>query len=131
MVVCMPKFNPFRPNSIVTTGMFCGRWDELRSVEQSLFQTKHGNPKHFIVQGERGVGKSSLLLAVDFTAKGDMEITRGTKFNCIGISIEVVGASPYENVIASKPAEFRAEIGRRQQVRPFATKQCRQHRWRS
>src|SRR5258708_6622989 len=57
MVVCMPKFNPFRPNSIVTTGMFCGRWDELRSVEQSLFQTKHGNPKHFIVQGERHEGR--------------------------------------------------------------------------
>src|SRR5258708_4700529 len=104
MAACMPKLHPFRPTSIVTTGMFCGRWDELRSVEQSLFQTKHGKPKHFIVQGERGIGKSSLLLAVDFTAKGDMEITRGTKFNFIVISIEVVGASTYEVIAQASKA---------------------------
>jgi hypothetical protein len=59
----MAKYNPFRPNSIVTTGMFCGRFDEMKAAEQSLFQTKHENPKHFLISGERGIGKSSLLLS--------------------------------------------------------------------
>jgi Cdc6-like AAA superfamily ATPase len=121
-VVQMPKFNPFRPNSIVTAGMFCGRWDEMRSIEQGLFQTKHGNPKHFIVQGERGIGKSSLLFAVDFAARGELENNEGIKFNFVVISIELVGASTYENVIDSIAAEFKAELGRRQQVKQFATK---------
>jgi hypothetical protein len=67
----MPKFNPFRPNSIVTSGMFCGRWDEMRSIAQSLFQTKHGNPKHFLVQGRVAPGPAwriSKALAQTVTA---------------------------------------------------------------
>jgi hypothetical protein len=34
----------------------------VQIYEQSLFQTKHGNPNHFIIEGERGIGKSSLFL---------------------------------------------------------------------
>jgi hypothetical protein len=117
----MPKYNPFRPNSIVNPGMFCGRWDEMKAIEQSLFQAKHGNPKHFLVQGERGIGKSSLLLAVEFNARGDVEISSGTKFNFIVVSIELIGASTYDDTIASIASEFKAEIGRRQQIKQFAT----------
>jgi hypothetical protein len=58
----MTKYNPFRPGSVISPGMFTGRADEIRSIEQSLFQTKNGNPHHFIIEGERGVGKSSLCL---------------------------------------------------------------------
>src|ERR1035437_8341480 len=81
----MARYNPFRPNSIVTTGMFCGRMEELRSAEQSLFQTKNSNPKHFLISGERGIGKSSLLLCIDFTAKGELETLEKHKLNFIAI----------------------------------------------
>ena len=63
----MPKYNPFRPNSIVTPGMFRGRYDEMRRIEQALFQTKNLNPHHFMIEGERGIAKAiytSLILNV-------------------------------------------------------------------
>ena len=41
----------------------------------SLFQVMNGNPKHTIVTGDRGVGKSSLLTQVHFTASGDNRLT--------------------------------------------------------
>ena len=54
---------------MVTPGMFVGRTEELRIVEKCLIQTKNGNPQHFLVQGERGIGKSSLLLYVETIAE--------------------------------------------------------------
>ncbi len=38
------KFNPFVPNGIAYPGMFIGRLDEIRTIEQALFQTRNGNP---------------------------------------------------------------------------------------
>jgi hypothetical protein len=55
------KFNPFQPNKIVAPGMFAGRLPEINSIEQALFQAKNGNPQHFLLQGERGIGKLSLF----------------------------------------------------------------------
>ncbi len=57
----MPRYNPFRPGSIVTPGMFSGRYNELVAMERALFQTKNGNPLNFLIHGERGIGKSSVL----------------------------------------------------------------------
>lgn len=82
------KFNPFRPNSIVAPGMFCGRYQEIRSVEQCLFQTKHGNPQHFLIEGERGIGKSSLMLFAEWMAKGQFQAERANKFHFMVISFE-------------------------------------------
>jgi AAA ATPase-like protein len=64
------KYNPFQPNAIVAPGMFIGRADEIKVIEQCLFQTKSGNPQHFLVQGERGIGKSSLLFLVEAIGSG-------------------------------------------------------------
>jgi len=43
------KFNPFRPNSIASSELFQGRKEEMKLIEQSLFQTKNGNPQHFLI----------------------------------------------------------------------------------
>lgn len=56
------RFNPFRPTSIVSPGMFCGRLEEIESIERSLHQARNNNPQHFLIEGERGIGKSSLML---------------------------------------------------------------------
>lgn len=61
----MPKkINPFKPNSPVPIGMFAGRVDELLLLEGGLHQARHGEPANFLVTGDRGIGKSSLLLFV-------------------------------------------------------------------
>ncbi len=95
----MAKFNPFRPGSIVTPGMFAGRLTELEGTERALNQTKHGNPHHFLIQGERGIGKSSLLFSLEYVAKSRVESLEGEKFNFLTISIVLEPSTTYHDII--------------------------------
>lgn len=103
-------------------GMFCGRWEEVRATEKSLFQTKHGNPKHFLVSGERGIGKSSLFLMLDLVAKGTLKpLDDQTMLNFISISVELVGSTTYEEIVTYIAQEFKAEVARRNPAKTLAT----------
>ena len=82
------KFNPFRPNSIASADLFQGRKEEMLIIEQSLFQTKNGNPQHFLIEGERGLGKSSLFLMVEKQATGKIPLRNSEKVNFVVINIE-------------------------------------------
>jgi len=82
------KFNPFRPGGIVTTGMFAGRYNEIVALEKVLHQTKNGNPLHFMVSGERGIGKSSLLYYLTILARGEIN-PLDMAFNFLVVSIEL------------------------------------------
>lgn len=62
------------PNTPVFPGMFAGRLKEIEGIDQVLFQAKNDNPTHILLIGERGIGKSSLLLFADSFAKGDVKI---------------------------------------------------------
>lgn len=66
------KYNPFRPNHPVFPGMFVGRMGEINRIDQILFQTKNGNPTNILLIGERGIGKSSLLLHTKSFAIGEL-----------------------------------------------------------
>lgn len=72
-----PRFvDPFTPNRPVDDpDRFFGRAEPVNEMIDSLFQVKNGNPKHTIVTGDRGVGKSSLLTQVHLTATGDNRLT--------------------------------------------------------
>ena len=72
-----PRFvDPFTPNRpIDDPDRFFGRAEPVNEMIDSLFQVKNGNPKHTIVTGDRGVGKSSLLTQVHLTATGDNRLT--------------------------------------------------------
>jgi Cdc6-like AAA superfamily ATPase len=70
----MLKINPFAPNSPVNPGTFVGRLDEIRRLETSLVQTKAGRPAHFMITGERGIGKSSLLSYTKYLAEGHIPV---------------------------------------------------------
>lgn len=59
--------------------MFAGRYHEMLALEKALFQTKNGNPTHFLIDGERGIGKSSLLFNVEGVATGDFQPFEGPK----------------------------------------------------
>jgi len=89
-----PRFvDPFTPNRpIDEPDRFFGRIDSVNEMIDSLFQIKNGNPKHTIVTGDRGVGKSSLLTQVHLTAIGNnsltdkLEIDRGVdKFDFVTV----------------------------------------------
>ncbi len=66
------RVNPFEPNKPVNSNMFAGRGNEIKALDRGLFQTKNGKPENFIITGERGIGKSSLLLFLKFLAAGNI-----------------------------------------------------------
>ncbi len=84
----MAKINPFAPNSPVHSGMFVGRVAELRKLESCLAQTKAGSPSNFMLTGERGIGKSSLLNYIKDVAEG-MEGIEETKVSFLVIDTDV------------------------------------------
>ncbi len=93
------KFNPFKPNSIVTPGMFSGRAHELRAIEQCLYQAKHGNPQHFLLEGERGIGKSSLLLFVHQLANGTIPNSESQRFNFLTVPADLAQCETMPDII--------------------------------
>lgn len=112
----MAKFNPFRPGSVVTPGMFTGRGDEIICIEQGLFQTKNGNPAFFIIEGERGIGKSSLLLLLDILSKGRAEL-EDMKLNFIVASTELTKAMDYDDIINAIITELRRQLSKKEKIK--------------
>lgn len=85
----MAKINPFRPNYPVHPGMFVGRVDAIRRIERALHQTKRGNPANFMITGERGIGKSSLLAYVKDVAEGKIAGLEGAKLSFVVIDTDI------------------------------------------
>ena len=54
------KYNPFNPNSVVSTNLFAGRKDYALRILRKLEQVKNGMPASFFLYGERGIGKTAL-----------------------------------------------------------------------
>lgn len=66
------KVDPFTPNTpIAEPARFSGRDNELKAIIDALFQTAHGNPRHFAITGARGIGKTSALQMAASVARGD------------------------------------------------------------
>jgi len=83
------RINPFRPNSPVNPGMFVGRSEELDRLEISMLQTLAEQPEHFMITGERGIGKTSLLMYLRHVAEGNIPIfDRKLKFLVVETDID-------------------------------------------
>jgi hypothetical protein len=115
------KFNPFRPDKMMPPGMFSGRLDELKFIDHCLLQTKHGNPQHFLIEGERGIGKSSLLLCEQFVAQGHIEtLSTKQKLDFLVVSTSLLETDDYFSIIRKVAAAFKAEIAKRSAFKSFA-----------
>lgn len=69
--------DPFTPDlPINSPERFSGRKKEIDSVVDSLFQLINENPKHTIITGDRGIGKSSVLVQVKNIAEGNIELLK-------------------------------------------------------
>lgn len=64
------RINPFKPNNPIYQGLFAGRVDEIKKLDNALFQTRNENPTNILFIGERGIGKTSLLLLAKYMAQG-------------------------------------------------------------
>lgn len=113
-----PKYNPFRPGSIVHPGMFAGRFDELEVLERALYQTQNGNANHFLIHGERGIGKSSLLMLVDhYASAGTESAILKQKFKFLTISVELEPADEYADLISKIARELHRRIEKNEAVK--------------
>jgi hypothetical protein len=61
--------NPFNPNSVVTPTLFAGRHDQVFQILKKLTQVREGMPGSFVLQGERGIGKTALAKLIMYTAE--------------------------------------------------------------
>ena len=115
------RFNPFRPGGIITPGMFSGRIEELDLIERCLFQAKNGNPVHFMVQGERGIGKSSLFYYSSLQAAGQVKGIHHTEhMNFLVVSCDLGGAKTQIDIIRAIASELKSVISRNQVLREKA-----------
>ena len=94
----------------MTPGMFSGRSEEILALEQSLFQTRAGNPNHFLIQGERGIGKSSLLFYLQCVARGDISSLDEVSFRFVTVSIVLEPANTYMDIIKKVGAELQRVV---------------------
>lgn len=115
------KFNPFQPNKIVNNSMFVGRWEECETIDRFLFQAKEGNPQHFLVEGERGIGKSSLLFTAAKVADGTIPFLRtGATVNFLVVSTDLGGLSTQVDIVRAVARELKAAVSASQPVREGA-----------
>ncbi len=114
------KFNPFKPNSMAGPGMFSGRFDELQTIEKCLFQTRHGNPQHFLIEGERGIGKSSLLLFVNALATGTVAGLSGGSYSFLVISVDLSQCDTVSRIVREIGVGLKGALSERTQLKEKA-----------
>lgn len=115
------RFNPFQPNKMVVPGMFTGRTDELTTIEQCLFQAKNGNPQHFLIEGERGIGKSSLLFLVSAMASGRIAPLHTGGMNFLTLSVDMGGVSTQLDIVRAIGRQMKSMLNEREQLRVRAS----------
>jgi hypothetical protein len=82
------KFNPFKPNHPVYSGLFAGRYNEIKKIDNALYQTSFNNPTNLLLIGERGIGKTSLLLLAKNFAQGEI-IWESKKHNFLTLQLNL------------------------------------------
>lgn len=70
--------NPFDPSRPIDPVKFVGRSREVRELEAALSHAKRDRPRHFLITGERGVGKTSFL---NYIRKKAVSYSAGGEFN--------------------------------------------------
>lgn len=115
----MNKVNPFKPNSPVPPGMFAGRLKEIEGLEQGLHQTKNGHTSNFLLTGERGIGKSSLLSLIKPTATGEIKAPDYDTFKFVVINTVISNKSSLTSFIKLIERNIKRELGKTELVRSF------------
>jgi len=83
----------------------------MAKIDQYLFQTKLGNPQHFLIEGERGIGKSSLMFVVSNVARGKLATLKDDhKFNFLTVAVDMAGVATQVDIVRAIARELKAEI---------------------
>lgn len=115
----MSQINPFKPNSPVPTAMFAGRYDELLELEKGLHQTKNEFCSNYLISGERGIGKSSLMMFLKHISCGDITSIEHGTFNFITVNIILSDKTDLITMIKLIERNISREVGKHEVVRNF------------
>ncbi len=113
------KVNPFKPNSPVNPGVFVGRLEELNRLELALAQTCAEEPAHFMVTGERGIGKTSLLLYLNYVAKGQIPGVEERTFKFLVLNLDVDHTTTQIGLVQRIKLHLDNELGKSEKARTF------------
>lgn len=115
----MKKINPFKPNGPVSTGMFAGRINEIILLERALYQTKNGHPINALVTGERGIGKSSLMMIFKDFSSGRLSTLEHGTFNFLTISGMISDKTDLVTLIKIIERNVSRELGKNEAIRKY------------
>lgn len=115
----MAKINPFKPNSPVPTGMFAGRISEIEALQQGLHQTKNDHSANFLITGERGIGKSSLMSLISPMASGVVTDLDDHQFNFVVVNCIISKNTTLATLIKLIERNLKRELGKVEKVRTF------------
>lgn len=114
----MARINPFRPNSPVAPGMFVGRLPQVSALEAALLQTRARRSKSFMITGERGIGKTSLLQYFKWVAQGHIDI-EGEKMKFLVLEVDLEASSTDVGLIRRVDLGLKRELARTEPARSF------------
>ncbi len=100
--------------------MFVGRLPQLDALEQALLQTRAGRPKSFMITGERGIGKTSLLQYFKFVAQGHIPVA-DDKMNFLVLEVDLDGSTTDVGLIRRVELGLRRELAKTEQARSILT----------
>ena len=98
--------------------MFVGRLAEIERLETHLLQTVSGNPSNFLIIGERGIGKSSLLNYFKWVAAGDLRLA-DTQVRFLVIDTDIEPATNQLALVQKIELGLRRSLGTTEPARHF------------
>jgi len=107
-----PKINPFMPNQPAPIAIFAGRLDEIEALENGLYQTKMGYSSNYLITGERGIGKSSLLTYIKSIASGEVESPDYEKFNFLPVYLAISDRTDITTLVKLMANSISRELGK-------------------
>ena len=98
--------------------MFVGRLNEVNKLEAALLQTRAGQPSNFMITGERGIGKTSLLAYMKYVAVGDIAI-ESEKVSFLVIETDVDENTTQVGLVRKIELGLRRELGKTEKARKW------------
>ena len=90
--------------------MFAGRLEEIVALERILLQAKGNNAQHFLLSGERGIGKSSLLLFIKAIATKAIQTLSGEEIHFAVVEVEIDPSCTYSQFIKQLASALRRAL---------------------
>jgi hypothetical protein len=98
--------------------MFVGRLPQVAAFEAALLQTRAGRSKSFMITGERGIGKTSLLQYFKWVAQGHIAI-EGEKMTFLVLELDVDASTTDLGLIRRAELGLKRELAKTEPARSF------------